>query len=150
MSYTMEMGESHAAPIAAIREVIEFGKLAETIIRLLDRVYEYLPGATVRQDGHNVVVYLDQKPTIEVGVEVSGDFDGTGDVISSHLPAGRIVRTVHLGPYNGLPGAHGAVRAWCEKQRLELAGPNWEIYGDWNDDPTKLETEVCYLVKGSN
>ena len=32
-----------------------------------------------------------------------------------------------------------------------LAGPNWEIYGhwvdEWNRDPTKIRTEVFYLLK---
>lgn len=28
----------------------------------------------------------------------------------------------------------------------ELAGINWEIYGDWNEDESKLETEIFYLL----
>jgi hypothetical protein len=28
-----------------------------------------------------------------------------------------------------------------------LAGPNWEIYGDWNDQPDQLRTDVFYLLK---
>src|SRR6266496_3531335 len=27
-----------------------------------------------------------------------------------------------------------------------LAGTLWEIYGDWSDDPSKVETTVCYLL----
>jgi hypothetical protein len=27
-----------------------------------------------------------------------------------------------------------------------LAGPRWEVYGDWRDDPAELETEVYYLL----
>ena len=24
---------------------------------------------------------------------------------------------------------------------------SWEIYGDWSDDPSKLETTVAYLLR---
>src|SRR5262245_59498011 len=30
-----------------------------------------------------------------------------------------------------------------------LAGPNWEIYGDWTDNPDELRTEVFYLLQES-
>jgi hypothetical protein len=28
-----------------------------------------------------------------------------------------------------------------------FAGKSWEIYGDWSDDPSKLETTIMYLLK---
>ena len=38
--------------------------------------------------------------------------------------------------------------------RLALAGPNWEIYGhwvdEWNRDPSKIRTDVFYLIKKSD
>jgi len=27
-----------------------------------------------------------------------------------------------------------------------FAGPNWEIYGHWTDDPAQLRTDVFYLL----
>ncbi len=33
------------------------------------------------------------------------------------------------------------------RRGLELAGPRWEIYGDWREDPADLETEVYYLLQ---
>lgn len=53
---------------------------------------------------------------------------------------------MHVGPYAGLPQAHAAVIEWCKGRGLQLAGRSWEIYGDWFDDPAKLETEVLVLV----
>jgi len=29
----------------------------------------------------------------------------------------------------------------------QLAGPRFEVYGDWRDDPAQLETEVYYLLR---
>jgi hypothetical protein len=36
---------------------------------------------------------------------------------------------------------------WCAEQGRPLAGPRWEIYGDWREDPAELETEVYYLLR---
>ncbi|HEX4962175.1 MAG TPA: hypothetical protein VF173_15170 [Thermoanaerobaculia bacterium] len=54
--------------------------------------------------------------------------------------------TVHYGPYERLGGAHDAVRHWCAEHKLALAGPLWELYGHWEEDPAKLRTDVFYLV----
>ena len=43
-------------------------------------------------------------------------------------------------------GASGDSRVG-EGKRRALAHTSWEIYGDWNDDPTKLETLVLYLLR---
>ena len=40
-----------------------------------------------------------------------------------------------------------AVREWCAEQGHTLAGPNWEVYGDWTDNPAELRTDVFYLLR---
>jgi effector-binding domain-containing protein len=39
------------------------------------------------------------------------------------------------------------VRRLVEAEGLELAGPRWEIYGHWREDPSELETEIYYLLQ---
>ena len=41
---------------------------------------------------------------------------------------------------------HRAIQTWREANTMKFAGKSWEIYGDWTDDPTKLETRVEYLL----
>jgi len=57
---------------------------------------------------------------------------------------------VHFGPYQQLGVAHQAIRDWCSGHNLQLAGPNWEIYGhwqdDWNADPSQIRTDVFYQL----
>ena len=55
--------------------------------------------------------------------------------------------TVHRGGYDRLRDAHDAINAWCAANGHELAGPRWEIYGDWHEDPAQLETEVYWLLR---
>jgi effector-binding domain-containing protein len=114
---------------------------------LLDDVYAFLATSEVRQEGHNVMLFLDDVPNVEVGVEVSGAFTPAGRVVPSVLPAGEVAVTVHRGPYERLDDAHRAVREWCAANGRVPAGPRWEVYGDWHDDPARLETEVYYLLR---
>jgi len=36
--------------------------------------------------------------------------------------------------------------AWAEETGSDFGGASWEIYGDWHEDPTKLEVEICFLI----
>jgi hypothetical protein len=131
--------------------------LPDTILRLSRAAYAALDGVDVGPLGCNVVLYEDGVPDIQVGVAVGftaafvpiavAVADDGPPVGASVLPAGVGCWTLHVGPYHELGPAHGAVRRWCAANGHELAGPHWEIYRDWNDDPAKLETEVWYLLR---
>jgi effector-binding domain-containing protein len=107
-----------------------------------------VPGA-----GRHVALYWDCVMNIEVGVEVEAPLAGYGEVVGSALPAGTVVTTAHFGPYQLLGGAHQAVHDWCTQNGKEFAGPSWEIYGhwldEWNNDPSKIRTDIYYLLKDS-
>jgi hypothetical protein len=79
---------------------------------------------------------LDMQP----GIVVSRAFAPLREVVPSALPAGRTAHLLLTGPYDGIPGAWNRLFAWCAGERLTLAGTNWQIYGDENDDPAKLTT----------
>jgi effector-binding domain-containing protein len=101
--------------------------------------------------GRHIALYLDGEINLEVGVELDTPFAGHGEVVGSATPAGAVATAVHFGPYTRLHEAHRAIREWCANQGHALAGPNWEIYGhwkdEWNSDPTKIRTDVFYLLK---
>jgi effector-binding domain-containing protein len=92
------------------------------------------------------MLYRDDVPHVEVGVELHQPCPLTGRVVASALPAGRAAVTVHRGPYADLASAHRAVLDWCATQGLRPAGPRWEIYGPHRDDPAELRTEVYWLL----
>jgi len=35
---------------------------------------------------------------------------------------------------------------WAAANNETFAGWSWEIYGDWNEDVSKLETRIEYLL----
>jgi hypothetical protein len=42
---------------------------------------------------------------------------------------------------------HDAIHAWSAANKRPFAGKSREIYGDWSDNPAKLETTIVYLLK---
>src|SRR5205085_813833 len=107
-----------------VTEVTTFASLPSIIRGLLDQVYAFLRSQTeVVQTGHNIILYLDIRPLVVAGVEVSGVFQPAGRVVPSQTPSGRVARLLHVGPYSTLHQAHTKLRAWCSEHGHTLAGP---------------------------
>jgi len=133
---------------AVARQVTTWEEFPRLWAQLLDEVYRYVrpraelaTGTDPGELWQNVMLYPDDVPTVEVGVLVSGSFDGEGRVVASRLPGGTVARTVHRGDY-ALGEAHDAVQRFAAERGLELAGPRWEIYGH----PSDPEAEIYYLL----
>jgi effector-binding domain-containing protein len=111
---------------------------------MLDKVWSFLrsdaPEGLYKQ-GHNVMLYKDDVPHVEVGVQVSGSFDPAGQVVASTLPGGLVATATHTGPIAKIGDTHQAVREWSTANGYRLAGPHWEIYGD--PDPSTGEFDVA-------
>ena len=45
------------------------------------------------------MLYKDDVPNVEIGVEAAAPFAAIGRVVSSTLPAGRVVTATHRGPF---------------------------------------------------
>jgi effector-binding domain-containing protein len=138
--------------LAAVEREVAAGGVRQVWRAALDQVWAFLrsqPGLWT--DGHNVFVYHHQMKDgdpmkADFGVEVTREFAGSGEVRPVTTPSGEAAVVRHVGSYDGLAQAHSAIRAWARESGRSLAGTSWEIYGDWNDDPAKLETLVMYLL----
>jgi effector-binding domain-containing protein len=117
---------------------------------MLDGVWAFLGRNDLRTDGHNVMVYRNDVPQLdfEVGVQVARSFGAAGAVVPSALPAGRAAHTVHWGDYADLGDAHDSVLIWCRANGQVTTSVRWEVYGDWDDDPSKVQTDVYWLLQG--
>lgn len=145
--------ETTARPTIVVARQTTWGEFPSVWGSMLDEVYTVVRRASVDQARpgvdrwQNVMLYRDDVPNVEVGVLAPGPFSQAGNVISSALPAGLTASITHRGPYAELDAAHRAVRDWCAAQGHQLAGPRWEIYGHWREDPSDLETEIHYLLR---
>lgn len=138
--------------LAAVQRCVRISQIGEVWRPALDQVWAFLkqhPG--LRTDGHNVFLYHHpadrQSPmNIDFGVEVIRRFDPSGEVHPVETPAGKVASALHVGAYERLKETHDAIHGWATANRLTFAGKSWEIYGDWAEDPAKLETRVEYLL----
>jgi len=146
--------KTHSVPVrhlAVVRRQVKWSELGGNLIPLLDRVYAKVRAGAVVQSGQNVFVYRDgtnDRVTVEVGVEVAGRFKDVDDVVYSNTPSGEVVSTLHTGPYSELGRAYDALIQWCKENQRPRANIWWEVYGDWEEDPARLETEIFYLLDG--
>jgi effector-binding domain-containing protein len=83
---------------------------------------------------------------VDVGVEVLAPFPDHPPLAFRQTPAGRTANFRHIGGYHALPDVHASLRAWCVEQNVGIAGPNWEIYDRFDEDPAKCETDIYYLL----
>ena len=136
-----------ARPTAVVAQVTTWEAYSKLWPALLDQVYSVVRSLD-QERWQNVMLYLDDQPSVEVGVLLEVPFEGDADgrVVASALPPGDAATTTHRGPYEGLGEAHQAVIGWCAAQGLERTGVRWEIYGHPDEHTGQVETEIYWQL----
>ncbi|MBI3943741.1 MAG: GyrI-like domain-containing protein [Chloroflexi bacterium] len=157
MKYDVQISEVAPQPLAAAQGHGNAQNYVQQLFALLDEVWNFLRGhPQIQHKGLNVFLYhgeddkdllrTDQGLPIVAGVILAGPFESAEKVVAATTPGGTVATAVHIGPYEQLSEAHAALRKWCKDNNRPIAGPSWEIYGHWDDDPDKLRTDVFYLL----
>ena len=150
MAHIVQVEQLSGRPLAVVCRRAAPHELSKVVPDACGIVWNVMRSQQISGAGRHVAVYLDGQINLEVGVELDGPFGGHGEVVVSATPAGPVATTTHFGPYHLLHEAHEAICRWCANNGYTLAGPNWEVYGhwkeEWNTDPTKITTEVFYLL----
>jgi hypothetical protein len=132
-----------AEPAAVVAATTTWPELPSLRGTLLDEVWTVIRAGGVERAGHDVMLYEDDVPHVEVGVQVTGPFARSGGWSRRRCrPAGS--------PRPSTGGcAPGPVRPTRpvpppgrRAQGHALGRVRWEIYGDDTDDPAAVETEV--------
>lgn len=150
--YPVSVASVGARPIAVVRARMRSTEIAKRFVTYLDQVYAAARSGSIAVDGLNVFVYRDAADgsgllDIEFGVGATAPFATTGNVIYSATPAGEAATTTHWGDYAALGGAYDALKSWCSKHERRFAGPKWEVYGHWSDNPSERRTDVFMLLE---
>jgi effector-binding domain-containing protein len=136
---------------AVVRDRVAPAQLTVFVPAACGEAWAFVRSAGSPAPGRNLAVYLDAEGAVECGVEVSAPFTGNGRVVCSRTPGGLVATATHWGPYGLLGGAHRAIRQWCTQHGHQITGISWELYGhwmpEWNEDPSKIRTDICYLLQ---
>jgi effector-binding domain-containing protein len=153
----IRIDEQPSRPLAVVRRRATLPELSQVVPAACGVVWDAVRAHQIPGAGRHVAVYLDCEFNLEIGVELESPLATSiplkdDDLLRpSSTPAGRVAATTHFGPYHQLSQIHDAIQRWCSAYGHALAGPCWEIYGhwknDWNTDPSKIETDVFYLLR---
>ena len=150
--YDVRVAHQAGIPLAVVRRVAKAAELSTLVPALCGEVWAFVRARNL-QAGRNVAVYWNGDIRLEVGVELDGPLPEDAVVVRSATPAGPAASVTHFGPYQQLGAAHEAIRRWCAANGRRLAGPNWEIYGhwqnEWNTSPAAIRTDVYYGIAPS-
>jgi effector-binding domain-containing protein len=153
MQYTIRTEQVKPIPLAVVHRRARQNELSRVVPEACGIVWGAIKAAGAR-GGRHVAIYRVRPGgqfDLEIGAEVESAFPGQGEVVGSTLPGGEVATTTHLGPYNRLGDAHQAIQDWCAANNRTPDEPCWEIYGhwldEWNKDPSKIRTDVYYLLK---
>ncbi len=122
----------------------------QLIPELLMKIYEFTIEKKIPISGAPVFLCHEVTPetvkearengtaTIEVAWPVSGNVKGTKDMKVYELPGGKMVHTVHRGPYDSCEPTYLKIFAWIESRGLRISGPIREVYPN---DPREVKPE---------
>ena len=148
MKYEVRLETAIGRPLAIVRRRASLQQLPRVVPDACGVVSGLVRTQQIKGSGRNVALYLDEQINLEVGVELPAPI--MGQLAGSALPGGTVATTTHFGPYGRLHAAHQAIRDWGADHLYAFAGPNWEIYGHWEDAwnsaPDRIRTDVFYLL----
>jgi effector-binding domain-containing protein len=149
MTSSVEILQVDSVLLAVTETRVRQAEIPGRIRGQFDIVYSWLRTSAVEQTGHNYAIY-DQFTKagmrMRVGFPISARFEASNEVSCVELPGGRTVHTTHIGPYHQLHAAHTRLNDWCARNAVDAGGMSWEVYGDWNEDESKLVTDIYVLL----
>ena len=148
--YAVSVQPAQPRSIAAVRVRLPIRDVPRRFADYLNQVYALSKAGAIELDGQNIFVYSGDahgEADVEFGVGTKRSFDRMGAVVHSATPSGEVATTAHWGDYADLGAAHDAVKAWCRSHGRSVAGPRWEVYGHWSDNPATRRTDIFYLLK---
>jgi len=93
--------------------------------------HETSPEAVKEANGKRTAV-------VEIAWPVTGDIKGSRAIKTYDLPGGKMVHTVHRGPYETCEPTYARLFSWIAEKGLSISGPIREVYPN---DPRAVQPE---------
>ena len=153
MTYEVSQVQEPGRNLLAVERTATLKGLGPVFMESFETVDAHLKSHNVTGTGHRVGFYKnvrmeDGDMTFDcvIGVEVPQDTPEGDGVKLRQTPPGPAATAAYYGDYSDMHAVHEAIQQWCEAHGRKY-GDNWEVYGEWNDDPAKRRTDVFYELK---
>lgn len=152
MAHEVETREVESQATATITVTTTQEEIGRTLGEVLPEVWGHLERQGVHPAGPPFARYYDfraDRVELEAGLPVAEAVAGEGRVSAGTLPGGEVAATWHIGHYDTLRAAYGALETWMSDQDRRPVGAPWEVY--WTDpgetpDPAEWKTEVIWPI----
>lgn len=114
--------------------------------RLMDALWKDVEAEGLPHKGINHWIY-DDEDSLFVGVELEAAPGAETALECKEVELPRYAYWKHVGSYAKLADVHAAMHQELRDRGISACRPSLEIYGHWNDDETRLETEVLIGVE---
>ena len=118
----------------------------ETGFRLMNKMWEKVRSNNLKNKGINVWVY-EPNGKMFTGVELDKAPENDTGLELKQINLTKYAYYKHIGPYSLLAQAYLKMRTYLSNNNLETCLPSLEIYGHWNQNESKLETEILMCLK---
>lgn len=148
MEYQIDFTEEPARTVAVHRFDVDPDHVADQMGPAFETVARFLAAHRVPITGPAISVY-DIGPEgmrAAVGFEVSERFEGDGEIEPETVPAGEVLSTLHVGPYQDLGKAYEVLRGHAAQLGRSLDERRmWEEYlSDPEVPPEQTRTRVVW------
>lgn len=110
-------------------------------------MWETVKNNHLKNKGKNIWVY-DINDTVFAGVEAEENTDlASFGLEKKIITLNKFAYCVHKGPYQLIKETGSLMRHELSKQGSVITFPYIEIYGHWNADESKLETELLMCLE---
>ncbi|MDI6909876.1 GyrI-like domain-containing protein [Nocardioides sp.] len=155
MNHTIEDVHEAGRRIAVTSFPWDHEDIGELMAASFGTVSRYLARIGVPIAGPAVGYYTKQADgrfRVSAGFVVDEAFEGDGTVELTRLPAGRVISTVHIGPYERLTESYDTLQDYAARHHLVLDQESmWEEYLSGPEvDPEQVHTRVTWPVTHAN
>jgi effector-binding domain-containing protein len=143
-----EIIETETRLTAVVHITVTRDKIREVMGPGLREVLDALKAQGIEPTGRWFTHHLKMPGEVfdfEVGVPIAKKVKETGRVKNGTLPATKVARTIHRGPYEGLGDAWGQLEKWIKANGHSSASSLWETYvtdPEKNADSSTWQTEL--------
>lgn len=148
MDYVIATRDLPPQPIVSIRDRRAAGDIPRFLGEAFQELFGRLRLLGAGAAGPPFTIYHEFGPDgidAEVCVPLARPVSAKGRIRDRVLPASTVARTLHVGRYEDLGAAYGALTSWIARRGFESAGPVQERYLNGPADgvpPTEYRTEV--------
>jgi effector-binding domain-containing protein len=150
MEHEVNVGRREATFVMSSRRPVRLSEIGSVIGVAFGEIYGYLGARGGEPQGPPFVIYhgmpqADEPFDVEICAPVARAMDAPSGWRVRELPAGTFATLLHIGPYDTVAAAHGALTAWLGAHDFVVTGPPREVYLSPGDTPPEQIRTIVEL-----